>query len=155
LVWKINDFQKEQQQVCILDLTVINRLNFLKEANCVNVDIFHACWGLYIVGNIKELEKALATLKNHKQGMFMFNMISYCKKNGLVYQVTDTVTSEFIFSKCFITCCSEFLQESVYINNFSNNNSINNQNAVSADEDSVDNNKNEKMKNSNISHEMF
>ena len=85
----------------------------------------------------------------------MFNMISYCKKNGLIYQVTDTVMSEFIFSKCFITCCSEFLQEPVYINNFSNNNSINNQNVVSADEDSVNDNKNEKMKNNNISHEMF
>ena len=87
--------------------------------------------------------------------MFMFNMISYCKKNDLIYQVTDTVTSEFIFSKHFIICCSEFLQESVYINNFSNNNSINNQNAIDTDEDLVDENKNERMKNSNIPHEAF
>src|SRR5947207_15275946 len=101
------------------------------------------------------MKKDLATLKICKQSMFMFNMISYCKKNDLVYQVTDTVMSEFIFSKHFITHCSEFLQESVYINNLSNNNSINNQNAVFADEDSVNDNKNEKMNNSNISHEMF
>ena len=141
--------------MCILDLTVINRLDFLKEANHVNVSISHACWGLYIIDNIKELEKALATLKDRKQSMFMFNMISYCKKNDLIYQVTDTVTSEFISSKHSITRHPEFLQEPVYINNLSNNNSINNQNAVSADEDSVDDNKNEKMKNSNISHEMF
>ena len=141
--------------MCILDLTVTNRLSFLKEANCVNVGISHACWSLYIIGNIKELKKALATSKNHKQNMFMFNMISYCKKNGLIYQVTDTVTSEFISSKRSITRHPEFLQESVCINNPSNNDSINNQNAVSADEDSVDDNKNEKMKNNNISHEMF
>src|SRR5438046_5871635 len=134
-------------------MTVINRLYFLKEANCVNVSIFRACWSLYIVSNIKELKKALATSKNHKQSMFMFNMISYCKKNDLIYQVTDTVMSEFIFSKHFIICHSEFLQEPVCINNFSNNDSINNQNAIDTDEDLVDKNKNERMENSNISHE--
>src|SRR5437762_9502395 len=100
------------------------------------------------------MEKDLATSKARNQSMFMFNMISYCKKNDLIYQVTDTVTSEFISSKHSITRRPEFLQEPVYINNPSNNNSINNQNAVSTDEDPVDDNKNEKMKNSNIPHEI-
>jgi hypothetical protein len=98
LVRKVDGFQGGEQDICILDLTVTNRLGFLKEGNRINVGLSRGRWGLYIVGNIKAMESGLKTPKDRKEAAFMCNLISYSVKNRLVYQVGGKVESEFVSS---------------------------------------------------------
>jgi hypothetical protein len=80
----IDSFQGAEHAITIVDLTVSERLGFLREATRLNVACSRAQHGTFFVGNIKGIEKE----KGNKR-KFVQKVIDFCKKKKWIFNLRE------------------------------------------------------------------
>jgi AAA domain len=89
---KIDSFQGSERRIVICDLVIDSKVGFMKVMSRLNVGLSRSRCGLYIVGNIGQIEKG----NRPRNIRHLQSVINYCKKAFRRYTLNDNQHSPFV-----------------------------------------------------------